>query len=67
METADESIYNLVKEQFSKMKMSKTESNQARLSNRCQDIIYNEWGMGNNELWKTVDKYVEEFIPSEMD
>lgn len=41
----EERIYNLVKEEFSKMKMSKKYSNQARLSTKCQEIIYNKWGI----------------------
>lgn len=65
--TAEQRVYELVKEEFGKMKMSKKYSNQARLASRCQDIIYNEWGISNNELWKLVDKHVGEFIPLEMD
>lgn len=63
----NERIYNLVKEQFEGMKLSKKYSNQARLSNKCQEIIYNQWGVGNDNIWKSVDKYVKEFIPDEMD
>jgi len=63
----DEKVYNLVNEQFEKMTFSKKPSNQSLLSNKCQDIIYKEWGVGNDGLWKLVDKYVKEFIPDEMD
>jgi hypothetical protein len=67
MTDTQKSVYELVKEQFGKMKMSKKYSNQARLCNRCQEIIYNEWGMGTQGLWDLVDKYVKEFIPDHMD
>jgi len=63
----DEKVYNLVKEQFEKMTFSKKSSNQSLLSNKCQDIIYKDWGVGNDGLWKLVDKYVKEFIPDETD
>lgn len=63
----EEKVYNLVKEQFEGMKFSKTFSNQATLTNKCTDIIYKEWGVSNDTLWKLVDKYVKEFIPDEMD
>ena len=43
------------------MTLSKKSSNQATLANKCQEIIYNEWGIGNNDIWALVDKYVEEF------
>jgi hypothetical protein len=67
MESTEERIKALVHEQFSKMKMSKKYSNQARLSSRCQTIIYEQWGLGHENLWKLVDKYVEELIPLEDD
>lgn len=60
-------IYNLVKEQYSKMNMSKKQSNQAILSNKCQSIIYNEWGVSSNYMWDLVNKYVKEFIPDKLD
>jgi hypothetical protein len=63
----EQRIYNLVKEQFGKMKFSKKYSNQAILSSKCQDVIYNDWGLGHDNLWKLVDKYVKEFISDEMD
>lgn len=63
----NEKVYNLVKEQYSKMTFSKKYSNQAILSSKCQDIIYDEWGISNNNLWQLVRQYVEEFIPDELD
>jgi len=63
----EEKVYNLVKEQFERMKFSKKFSNQATLTNQCTDIIYKEWGVSNDYLWKLVDKFVIEFIPDEMD
>ena len=63
----EQRIYNLVKEQFEKMTLSKTFSNQAKLANICQNIICNEWGFTNNNLWNLVDKYVKEFITDDMD
>lgn len=65
--TLESSIEELVKEEFSKMRMSKKHSNQARLESRCQEIIYNEWGIGNDTIWKMVEKYVEKYIPNELD
>lgn len=58
----EQKVRNLVESEFKKMKFSKKYSNQAILANRCQSIIYNEWGISNDYLWKLVDKYVEEFI-----
>ncbi|MFJ8531526.1 hypothetical protein [Bacillus sp. NPDC094106] len=60
-------VIALVKEEFKKMRFSKTESNRAILSNRCQQIIYKQWGTSNNHLWKLVDKTVEELISDNMD
>lgn len=67
MNEREQKVYNLVKEQFGKMTFSKKYSNQAILVNKCQDIIYKEWGVSNQTLWDLVRKYVEEFIPDEMD
>jgi hypothetical protein len=63
----EDKIYNLVKEQFEKMEMSEKYSNQAKLSNICQEIIYNDWGVGNDSIWAIVDTYVKQFIPDELD
>lgn len=65
--TIEERIYELVKEQFSKMKFSKKYSNRAILSNKCQHIIYHEWGFSNQNVWDLVDKNAETFISVEMD
>ncbi|HDR7922637.1 hypothetical protein [Bacillus paranthracis] len=63
----DTKVINLVKEEFKKMHFSKTESNRAILSNKCQEIIYKEWGFSTDYLWKLVDETVEELIPGNMD
>jgi hypothetical protein len=67
MENIDQKIYDLVKEEFGKMKMSKKYSNRAILSSHCQEIIYNDWGFSNQPTWDLIDEYVEELIPEEMD
>ncbi len=69
MEVVDirERIKNLVNEEYSKMTFSKKYSNRARLSNICEDIIYNQWGISSNEMWEIVDEYVEELISDEED
>jgi hypothetical protein len=63
----EDRIHSLVKEQFSKMKMSKKYSNQARLANACEHIVYHEWGFFNNNIQKLINKYVEQYIPDDMD
>lgn len=63
----DTRVITLVKEEFKKMNFSKKESNRAILSNRCQEIIYKQWGFSNDYLWKLVDETVEEIIPDNMD
>lgn len=65
--TLEQRIHDLVKEEFSRMKMSKKYSNQAILAGRCQSVIYDNWGIGNDNIWKMVDKYVEQYIPDHMD
>jgi hypothetical protein len=64
-------VKKLVKEQYDKyhLETSKVdwEHKQTFLSNKCCEIIYNEWGMGTQGLWDSVDKYVEELIPSQYD
>lgn len=67
IKNTDERIHNLVKEQFGKMKMSKKYSNQARLSNKCEYIVYNEWGIFNERIQHTITKYVEKYIPNHFD
>lgn len=60
-------VRTLVKKEFNKMSFSKKESNRAILTNRCQEIIYKQWGFSNDYLWKLVDESVEELIPENMD
>lgn len=60
-----EKVYNLIKEQFEKMVFSKKYNNQAILTNKCQAIIYDDWGIGTQGMWDLVDKYVKVFIPDE--
>ena len=43
------------------------ESNRAILSNKCQEIIYKEWGFSTDYWWKLVDETVEELLPDNMD
>jgi len=63
----EDKVYTLVKEQFEKMTLSNINSNQVILTNKCQDIISNDWSVRNQKLWDLVNKYVKEFIPDEMD
>lgn len=63
----DTRVRTLVKKEFNKMSFSKKESNRAILTNRCQEIIYKQWGFSNDYLWKLVDESVEELIPENMD
>lgn len=63
----DTRVKTLVKKEFKKMSFSKKESNRAILSNKCQEIIYKQWGFSNDYLWKLVDETVEELIPDNMD
>jgi len=63
----EDKVYTLVKEQFEKMTLSNIHSNQAILTNKCQDIISNDWNVRNQKLWELINKYVKEFIPDEMD
>ena len=49
------------------MKMSEKQSNQARLSSYCEHIIYNEWGFFNKNVQDLITKYVEKYIPDDMD
>lgn len=67
MESIEQRISKLVKEQYSKMKFSKKYSNRARLESKVQEIIYNEWGISNDTIWKIVEKEVEEIIPEKLD
>lgn len=66
-ESIEMRVFNLVKEHYSKMKMSNKNSNQARLYNACEHIIYHQWGFLNNNVKDLLLEYVEEFIPLEMD
>lgn len=70
METIETRVYNLVKEEFEKLnlsRMSKRYSKRAVLDGICSDIIYNQWGIGNDRIWKLVTENVEKFITEEMD
>ena len=67
MNELEKKIKDLVTEEYGKMTFSKKYSNQARLANTCQSIIYKDWGISSNKMWKLVDKYVEELIPDHLD
>jgi len=67
MMATEEKVYNLVKEQFEDMKFSKKWSNRSRLSNKCEQFIYDNWSVRNDYIWNLVDRYVKEFIPDKMD
>ena len=64
-------VKSLVYEQYEKMDLANRkiawDVKQSLLVNKCQDIIYNDWGLGTQGLWDEVDKYVEELIPSEYE
>lgn len=61
-------VKQLVQEQYEKMglanKKTDWETKQMALESRCQNIVYNEWGVGTQELWDSIKEHVEELIPS---
>lgn len=69
MEPIEVRIRELVYQQYKKMLPLKVGrySNRQILANQCQSIIYNEWGIGNNNIWRHIDEFVEEFISEEED
>jgi len=66
-----DNVKELVYEQYKKLNLANKKISwdlkQIELSNKCQKIIYNEWGMGTQGLWDAVDRYVEELIPCQYE
>lgn len=66
-----DAVKELVNEQYKKMNLAnrrmKWDTKQMILNDKCQNVIYNEWGIGTQGLWDTVEKYIEEIIPSEYE
>lgn len=66
-----DNVKKLVHEQYDKLglkgKKMSWDLKQIKLTNKCQEIIYNDWGMGTQGLWNTVETYVEELIPCEFE
>jgi len=67
----NEDIKQLVQEQYEKMNLANSKEDwdikQILLSNKCQGIVYNEWGLGIQSVWEMIDKYVEELIPCQYE
>lgn len=66
-----DAVKELVNEQYKKMNLANRrmtwDTKQMILNDKCQNVIYNEWGIGTQGLWDTVEKYIEEIIPSEYE
>ena len=71
MTETQKKVHELVKEQYDKMNLANKQIawdlKQTLLSGRCQEIIYNQWGLGTQGLWDRIDEYVEELIPSQYE
>lgn len=71
MTETQKKVKQLVKEQYDKMNLANRKISwdlkQIELSNKCQEIIYNQWGLGTQGLWDRIDEYVEELIPSQYE
>lgn len=62
MTDTQKKVYNLVSSVAEKVKTKDKEIKLINVINRCQSIIYNEWGVGTQELWDSVEKYADEIV-----